>query len=107
MKRCAALVALAALGVAIVLLVAGCAGTQARGEVPDDPEFIRKEIGELDSDINNAEELIKGYKAELNQKENAELRGQIREMEMQLYELRAQKAALEERLMEIEAEQSS
>ena len=107
MRRCAALAALAALGVMIALLFAGCAGQQVEQGTQDDPHFIRKEIGDIEGDISNVEELIKGYKAELNQKESAELRTEIRTLEMQLYELRAQKASLEERLLEIEAERAS
>ena len=108
MRSRAALAGSVALVLFALALVAGCAGVQGTGRnVPNDPHLIRNELRDLEQDIANAEELIKGYKAELNQKESAELRGEIRELEMQLYEFRAQKAALEERLREIEAEESA
>jgi hypothetical protein len=86
-----------------LLLQSGCAGTGG-SNVPNDPGLIRKELTEISQDIGNAEEMLKGSRAQLQMDDSQELRSEIRVLEMELYELRAQKAALEERLTELKAE---
>lgn len=85
------------------LLLSGCAGTKAGGEVSDDPVLIQKQIGELDRDMRNTEEMIKGSKAQLQMEDNQVLRDELRSLEMNLIHLESQKRALEERLAELEA----
>ena len=87
------------------LLFAGCAGTRTTaGDIPDDPVLIQKELIEIDNDIRNTEEMIKGSKAQLQIDDNTAIREDIRELEMHLIHLESQKRALEERLAEIKAQ---
>jgi hypothetical protein len=97
-------VLLAAVCIAVVV---GCAGTTpgGGGDFPNDPELLRKEIVEIDSDILNMEEMYKASLTQMQMEEDAELRREVNEMWMDLEELRARKAALEERLAEIEAQE--
>lgn len=84
-------------------LIAGCAGTGGGGsdEVPRDPRILCDELREIRNDIDNAEELIKGTKAQLNMKEDPNLRAQLRSLEMELYHLRGRERALEEARVEM------
>ncbi len=91
----------------VSLLAVGCAGTQAGGDVPDDPALIRKELVEIDLDMKNTEEMIKGSKAQLQMDDNQQLRDEIRSLEMDLIHLESQKRALEERLQELETAEES
>ncbi|MBD3368335.1 MAG: hypothetical protein GF405_09240 [Candidatus Eisenbacteria bacterium] len=86
-------------------LVAGCAATAggANEEVPSDPKILCDELAEIRNDIANVEELIKGTKAEMNMKEDPNLRSQLRSLEMELYHLRGRERALEEARIEIGA----
>jgi septal ring factor EnvC (AmiA/AmiB activator) len=84
------------------LLLAGCAGTRREG-LPDDPGLIRSELRDINTEIGNTEELIKGSKAQLQVQDNQELRNEIRSLETNLIHLQSRKRALEERLAEIEA----
>jgi hypothetical protein len=84
-------------------IAAGCAGTGKSGsdEVPTDPKILCDELAEIRSDIGNVEELIKGTKAEMNMKEDPNLRSQLRSFEMELYHLRGRERALEEARVEM------
>lgn len=86
----------------LFLLVAGCAGTKAGGDMPDDPVLIRKELVDIQRDMSNTEEMIKGSKAQLQMDDSQQLRDEIRSLEMNLIHLESQKRALEERLVELE-----
>ena len=92
------------LAVAICLpFVVGCAGMGGgggSGEVPSDPKILCNELREIRNDIDNVEELIKGTKAELNMKEDPNVRSQLRSFEMELYHLRGRERALEEARIE-------
>ena len=90
------------LGILAVVVLAGCAGTQGGGDVPSDPTLIRKEISQIDEDILNAEEMLKGSKAELQVQDSQTLRNEIRSLEAKIAQLRSQKTALEARLRELE-----
>jgi len=106
MRRVTAVVPLllvVALGLPSLL---GCAGTRGE-EIPDDPVMIQKELAEIEVDIANAEEMLKGSKAQLQIEDNQDLRNEIRSIEMDLYHLKARKRALEERLDELAAEGKS
>lgn len=98
MKRGECLLAVVALAV-----LAGCAGTQGGGDIPSDPDLIRKEIAEIDMDIQNAEEVLKGSRAELQVEDNQSLRNEIHSLEAEIAQLHSKKKALEERLRELEA----
>jgi septal ring factor EnvC (AmiA/AmiB activator) len=87
----------------LFVLAAGCAGTRSGSDVPDDPVLIRKELVEIERDMQNTEEMIKGSKAQLQMDDSQELRDEIRSLEMSLIHLESQKRALEERLTELEA----
>lgn len=89
--------------VALVAVAAGCAGTRGEGGFPGDPELIKKEIAEIESDILNQEELYKANLTQMQMEENAALRREVNEIWMDLEHLRSRKAALEERLAELEA----
>jgi hypothetical protein len=99
-SRAVPLVALVALSLA---LVAGCAGTRSTGELSDDPVLIQKELVEIEQDMLNVEELIKGTKAQLQYEDSQGLRDDLRQLEMDLIHLESQQRALNERLAEIEA----
>lgn len=90
------------LGLFVVVVLAGCAGTQGGGDVTGDPTLIKKEIRQIDDDILNAEEMLKGSKAELQVQDSNTLRDEIRSLEARISQLRSQKKALETRLLEIE-----
>jgi chromosome segregation ATPase len=90
------------LGLLAVVVLAGCAGTQGGGDLTNDPVLIKKEITQIDDDILNAEEMLKGSKAELQVQDSNTLRDQIRSLEARLAQLRSQKKALETRLRELE-----
>jgi hypothetical protein len=99
--------------VAVILLAAvctvaafGCAGTtRGGGDIPSNPDLIRKEIQQIDTDIRNTEEMYKASLTALQMEEDSDLRRDVVELSMDLELLRARKKALEERLAEIEAEQ--
>jgi septal ring factor EnvC (AmiA/AmiB activator) len=103
MRRLTTPTALALLLVLALLLLGGCAGKD-QSNIPDDPRLVYKELYEIDVDIANTEEILKGSKAQQQIDDSAELREEIRRLEMELYELRAQRMALQERLDELEAE---
>jgi predicted small secreted protein len=90
------------LGLLAVVVLAGCAGTQGGGDLPNDPALIKKEISQIDDDLLNAEEMLKGSKAELQVQDNNTLRDEIRSLEARIGQLRSQKKALETRLRELE-----
>jgi septal ring factor EnvC (AmiA/AmiB activator) len=100
MKRAESIPLLLGLLAAVVLV--GCAGTQGGGDVPNDPALIKKEISQIDDDILNAEEMLKGSKAELQVQDSQTLRNEIRSLEARIGQLRSQKKALEARLRELE-----
>lgn len=84
--------------------LAGCAGAGGGGrgsEIPNDPKLICDELREIRNDIANVEELVKGTKAQLNLKEDPNLRSELRSLEMELYHLQSQERALEERRTEL------
>jgi hypothetical protein len=88
--------------VAFALLLQGCAGTGRGLAIPDDPALIRNEIAEIDNDIANTQEMLKGARAELQIDDSTIIRDQIREHEMNLIHLESRKRALEERLADLE-----
>lgn len=91
-----------------VLILPGCAGTGRTYEGDtSDPMLIRHRLEDVEHKIANTEEYLKGSKAELQINDSQELRSQIRQYEMELYELQARKASLEEQLREIEAASES
>jgi septal ring factor EnvC (AmiA/AmiB activator) len=100
MKRIAWLPVL--LGLLGVVVIAGCAGTQGGGDLPNDPQLIKKEISQIDQDIANTEEMLKGSRAELQIEDSQTLRDEIRSLDAKLAQLHSQKKALEQRLREIE-----
>jgi phosphotransacetylase len=91
-----------------ISLLSGCAGigTSSEGDTSD-PTVIMHRLETIEHDIANTEEYLKGSKAELQINDSQDLRNQIRQYEMELYELQARKAALEEELQEIQAEEKS
>lgn len=102
MRRRFGAVLMLLLGVLGLVFAAGCAGTMSE-EISSDPELIRKEITEIDIEMRNTEELIKGSKAQLQIDDSQDLRGEIRTLEMNLIHLESRKRALEERLAELAA----
>jgi septal ring factor EnvC (AmiA/AmiB activator) len=72
-----------------------------------DSGLIRKELVEIEMDMKNTEEMIKGSKAQLQMEDNQQLRDEIRSLEMNLIHLESQKRALEERLQELETTEES
>lgn len=103
MRRFQAIVLSCVLLGACVLLLHGCAGTGQTLAVPDDPVLIRNELAEIDTEITNTEEMLKGARAELQIDDSSIIRDQIREHEMNLIHLESRKRALEERLAELGA----
>ena len=93
------------LAAALLAVVAGCAGTRVKDGVSSDPELIKKEIAEIESDIINQEELYKANLSQMQMEESGALRREVNEIWMDLEHLRSRKAALEERLAELEAAQ--
>jgi hypothetical protein len=94
---CALVLALLALSVLI-----GCAATKPQ-DLPGDPKLIRDELSEIQSEIANNEEMLKGSRAELQVDDSQELRGKIIAIEAELGHLKARRTALEQRLKELEA----
>ena len=91
------------LAVFALSLIAGCAGTTGSREMSDDPNLIEKELLEIDNDMQNTEEMIKGSKAQLQYEDSQVLRDNLRQLEMRLIHLESQKRALEQRLAELAA----
>ena len=102
MKRRAVASMAILLSVLPLALSCGCAGTRSE-EVSSDPVLIGKEIVQLDMDIANTRELIKGTKAEIQVEDSQTLREQLRSLETELIYLESRKRALEERLAELES----
>jgi hypothetical protein len=88
--------------VCVVPLLQGCAGTGRGLAIPDDPNLIRNEIREIDNEIAQTEEMLKGARAELQIDDSTAIREQIREYEIDLIHLDSRKRALEERLAELD-----
>ncbi len=107
MRRVQAAALLLVLVAACTLLVEGCAGTGQEWATPDNPLLIRNEIDEIDNEITNTKEMLKGSRAELQIDDSTLIRQQIREHEVNLIHLESRKRALEQRLREIEAEGGS
>lgn len=86
-----------------VSLLPGCAGTRAGGDKDTtDPMVIMHRLEAVEHEIANTEEYLKGSKAELQINDSQELRNQIRQYEMELYELQSRKATLEQQLRELQ-----
>ncbi|MBD3348519.1 MAG: hypothetical protein GF400_04910 [Candidatus Eisenbacteria bacterium] len=107
MRYPARVFAIAVLVAVSCAVVSGCAGSRGGGDIPDDPVLIRKELVEIERQIQNTEEILKGSKAQLQMDETQELREEIRSLEMDLIHLESQQRALEERLEELKAEGKS
>ena len=107
MRRVQAAALLLVLVAACTPLIEGCAGTGQGLATPDNPLLIRNEIAEIDNDIMNTQEMLKGSRAELQIDDSTLIRQQIREHEVSLIHLESRKRALEQRLREIEAEGGS
>ena len=103
MKRRAVAAFAILLTVLPLALACGCAGTRSE-EVSNDPVLIRKEIAQLEMEISNTGELIKGTKAEIQVEDSQNLREELRALEMELIYLESRKRALEERLAELAAQ---
>ena len=85
-------------------LFAGCAAnTVGDDEFPDDPTLLQNELERVTMDLENVEEMLVANKVEQQMEDGDEIRKVIRELEMDLYNLRGQKAAIEERLAELKA----
>ena len=89
-----------------VLFFAGCA-SQEGGNLPDDPEVMQRQIRDLDTDIANTQEMLKGALAERQVEDSMELREYIQGLEMELYQFESQRAALVERYRDLMAKQES
>ena len=107
MKRCTRVVPVILLMALGLALAAGCAGTRGTRDLPDNPVLIQKELVEIEQDMGNVGEMIKGTKAQLQFEDGQNLRENLRALEMELIHLESQKRALEERLAEIEASGTS
>ena len=94
---CALMLALAALSMLI-----GCAATKTE-DLPGDPKLIRDELSEIENEIANTEEMIKGNRAQLQVDDSQDLRNQTTALEAELGHLRGRRTALEQRLKELEA----
>lgn len=94
---CALVLALAALSVLL-----GCAATKPQ-DTPGDPKLIRDELSEIQNEIANAEEMLKGSRAQLQVDDSQDLRGEISVLEAQLGHLKARRTALQQRLKELAA----
>ena len=86
-----------------IVAAVGCAGTTVSSDALSNPEFIRREIEEIDNDILNAEEMYKASLTALQMEENLELRREVNRLWVEIEYLRSQKAALEQRLDELAA----
>jgi len=104
MTRRVGSVAVFLLAAVCIVAAVGCAATVG-SETSSSPEFIRKEIGEIDNDILNTEEMYKARLTALQMEEDTDLRREVNRLWIELEHLRSQKAALEERLSELEAAQ--
>jgi hypothetical protein len=93
---------LALLALSVLMLIVGCAATKPQ-DLPGDPKLIRDELSEIQSEIANNEEMLKGSRAELQVDDSQELRGKIIAIEAELGHLKARRTALEQRLKELEA----
>jgi outer membrane murein-binding lipoprotein Lpp len=103
-RTCAVLVML--LVVSGLLLLVGCASQEGGGNIPDDPELVQRQIRDLDSDIANIEEMLKGALAERQIEDSMELRDQIQALEMEMYQLKSRRAALIERYRDLTEQES-
>ncbi len=85
-------------------LLAGCAAnTTGDDEFPDDPVLLQNELERVTMDLENVEEMLVANKVEQQMEDGDDIRRVIRELEMDLYNLRGQKAAIEQRLAELKA----
>ncbi len=103
-RTCAVLVMLVV--ASSLLLFAGCASQESGGNIPDNPELMQRQIRDLDTDIANVEEMLKGALAERQIEDGAELRSRIQGLEMERYQLLSQRAALVERYRELTTQES-
>jgi len=90
------------LGLAALSLLLGCAATKTE-DMPGDPKLIRDELSEIQNEIANAEEMLKGSRAQLQVDDSQDLRSEVTALEAQLGQLRSRRTALEQRLKELEA----
>jgi len=102
MTRRVGSVAVFLLAAVCIVAAVGCAATVG-SETSSSPEFIQKEIGEIDNDILNAEEMYKASLTQLQMEESTDLRREVNRLWVEMEHLRSQKAALEQRLAELEA----
>lgn len=87
-----------------LVLFAGCAAqTAGEDEFTDDPKLLQNELEEVMMDLENVQEMLVANKVEQQMEDGDAIRQIIRELEMNLYNLRGQKAAIEERLAELKA----
>jgi septal ring factor EnvC (AmiA/AmiB activator) len=91
-----------AFGLAALSLLAGCAATKP-ADLPGDPKLIRDELSEIQNEIANTEEMIKGNRAQLQVDDSQDLRNEITTLEAQLGQLKSRRTALEQRLRELGA----
>jgi septal ring factor EnvC (AmiA/AmiB activator) len=90
------------LGLAALSLFLGCAATKT-ADLPGDPKLIRDELSEIQNEIANAEEMLKGSRAQLQVDDSQDLRGEITSLEAKLGQLHSRRTALQQRLKELEA----
>ncbi len=90
------------LGLAALSLLVGCAATKTK-DMPGDPKLIRDELSEIQNEIANAEEMLKGSRAQLQVDDSQDLRNEITSLEARLGQLKSQRTALQQRLKELEA----
>jgi hypothetical protein len=90
------------LAIAALTVVLGCAATKPQ-DLPGDPKLIRDELSEIQNEIANTEEMIKGDRAQLQVDDSQDLRGEIIGLEAELGHLKARRTALEQRLKELGA----
>jgi len=91
-----------AFGLAALSLLAGCAATKP-ADLPGDPKLIRDELSEIQNEIANTEEMIKGNRAQLQVDDSQDLRNEITTLEAQLGQLKSRRTVLEQRLRELGA----
>ena len=103
MTRRVGSVAVFLLAAVCIVAAGGCAGTTVSSDALSNPEFVRREIEEIDNDILNAEEMYKASLTALQMDESTELRRDVNRLWVELEHLRSQKAALEQRLGELAA----
>lgn len=85
-----------------VSLLLGCAATKTK-DMPGDPKLIRDELSEIQNEIANTEEMLKGSRAQLQVDDSQDLRGEISALEAELGQLKSRRVALEQRLKELGA----